>query len=266
MKRILFPILLLALLAPAVYAQTEAEMEELRQQVLYYKKCFPKKSILATESTNFILGSGKIIPVKIRSDFGAVNFVQADGGLKKEIFVLGDSGDDYISRNIEDIFDDYADCSPAFHIVAHGIADPDGSTQTVRMGGRDLTAAEVAEMIIKQLEGYHHVLNAEERPFPVVIHSCNAGKGDNSFARQLSECLSKEILDVRVVAPSGVVYSERSTVRDMNTGSSRTVYTEKVAGESGFTSGSGAGTWDVFTNGSRSRGTTDYKTTVKGLR
>lgn len=258
--------MLLAVLTPAVSAQTEAEIEELRQQVLYYKKCFPKKSVLQTTVRRFDLADGNAVSAKIRSDFNSVNFVQADPGLENVNFVLGDSGDDYINRNIEDIFDDYADCSPAFHIVAHGIADPGGSTQTVRMGGRDLTAGEVAEMIIKQLEGYHHVLNAEERPFPVVIHSCNAGKGDNSFARQLSERLSKEILDVRVVAPAGVVYSERSTERDMNTGSSRTVYTEKVAGESGFTSGSGAGTWDVFTNGSRSRGTTDYKTTVKGLR
>ncbi|MBP3639735.1 MAG: hypothetical protein J6J20_07615 [Muribaculaceae bacterium] len=266
MKKILFLILLPAMLAPAVYAQTEAEMEELRQQVLYYKKCFPKKSVLATTSTNYITDAGKVVPVKIRSDFGAENFVQMDGGLKKVNFMFGDSGDDYINRNIEDIFDDYAECSPAFHVVGHSIADPNGSAQTIRMGGMDLNAKEVAEIIIKQLEGYEHILNAEERPFPVVIHSCNAGKGDNSFAEQLSRHLAESILDVRVIAPSGVLYSERMTERDLKDGSTRTVYTEKVAGTSGFTTGADAGTWEVFTNGKCSHGRKDYKSTVREVR
>lgn len=260
----LFTILLLCLPA-LLQAQTKEEIEALRQQVLAYKKCFPARSQLTTTPARYTLNNGEEVNVRIRSDFSNENFVQSDPTLGTVRFALADGKDDYISRNVEDIMDAYGQSSPAFHIIAHGITDPNGSTQTISLDGKQLNADQVADLIVQQMQGYHHILNALETPFPVVVHSCNAAKGPDSFAEQLSKRLSEKMLNVSVVAPPNVLYGQTVTERLPN-GSTKSSYTETVVGTTGYKSGPDAGSWDIFTEGRRTQGEKTFQATLKRLR
>lgn len=256
---------LLLLFPITLRAQDNGRIEELRQKILSYKKCFPARSKLTTTPACYTLSNGEQVNVRIRSDFGKESFMQCDPTLRSISFSLSDTNDDYISRNAEDIMNAYGQSAPAFHIIAHGITDPDGSTQTISIDGKKLNAEQAAELIIQQMQGYHHIINALETPFPIVIHSCNAAKGENSFAEQLSKRLSEEMLNVSVVAPPNVLYGQTVSER-MPDGSTKSVYTETVVGETGFKSGPDAGSWDVFTNGVRSHGGQTYQSTLQHMR
>ena len=98
----------------------------------------------------------------------------------------------------------------------------------------------------------------------VVIHSCNAAKGSNSFAEQLSKRLSEKMLNVSVVAPPNVLYGQTVTERLPN-GNTKSIYTETVVGSTGYKSGPDAGSWDIFTAGRQTKGEKTFQATLKRI-
>ena len=100
-----------------------------------------------------------------------------------------------------------------YHIAAHGLVYPQTTeaTNNILIGGQTLNAAETAELIINSMQGtFHHVINAEDQPFVVVVHCCYSAQGENNFSSQLSKILAEYIPNVSVVGASDVVYCSKT--------------------------------------------------------
>lgn len=98
-----------------------------------------------------------------------------------------------------------------FNIVAHGGVKPGTkvSSNRILVGGQYFTAEEFAPVLLKHLKQYQIILAMKQEPLTIVLHSCFAGQGDNSFAQQLVDILSKDIKNVAVVAGEQIVSFEK---------------------------------------------------------
>ena len=105
----------------------------------------------------------------------------------------------------------YNHTSNIFNIVAHGGVKPGTqvSSNRILVGGEYFTAEEFAPVLLKHLKQYQIILAMKQEPLTIVLHSCFAGQGDNSFAQQLVDILSKDIQDVAVVAGEQIVSFEK---------------------------------------------------------
>ena len=233
----------------------EEEIEALRAEILAYQKCFTDRSILKTSKMSSRLPDGTDIDVLVRSDYTNERFVQGDMRLTDLKIALVDQKDEFMDKYAEEIMDEYFSTGPGFHILAHGIRNPEGPAQTISMDGRELNAEQVAGLILEQLGGYQHIINALETPFPIVVHSCNAGKGEDCFGAQLSKILKKSMLNVSVIAAPGVV---QATVRNSTRIPDDERYQEYVSDENNRARYK----WNIFIDGTRISGGDTYKDTM----
>lgn len=272
MKKISWVICLLMLCGNLSAQKT---VEEVKRELKAFQECFEKLPMPWVHTKDYVLSNGKQISLLEQSDFKRAAFASADALLervkawKESRFMSVDPGrktlmdgqdlSNWEINNIRDISNEYfKDSKNAFHLAAHGLVDEAGvSTQTIKMGGQTLNAKEAAELIVLSLQGYHNYLNIDQEPFTIVLHSCSSGKGDNSFAAQLSSELAKQIDNVAVVAAPDIVYC---TMNEQGK------YTECVISNDAIKRNNVAGekqNWRVFKNGRTFlTGTADYKSTV----
>lgn len=234
----------------------EEKIEALRAEILEYQKCFTDRSILKTSKMTSSLPDGTNIDVLVRSDYTKERFVQADTRLTNLKIALVDQKDKFMDKYAEEIMDDYFSTGPGFHILAHGVSNPNEPAKTISMDGRELNAEQVAAVILEQLGGYQHIINALETPFPIVVHSCNAGKGEDCFGAQLSKILKESMLNVSVIAAPGVV---QATVRNSDRILAEERYQEYVSDDNDYVRYK----WNIFIDGTRVSGCNTYKDTMK---
>lgn len=267
---------LLLCLVQTAWAQ-QSKADQLRAEINAYKECLIKLSMPQYHSKDYLLSNGKRINVAEQTDFQRDAFVstdplledphewinslymsQAKRGSNLTLMDMQDL-DDWQLKSIRDIADDYFHSgNSTFHVTAHGLVDAHGvSENAISMGGQQLNAKETAELILKSMADVNHLmLNTNKQPFVVVLHCCNAAQGDNSFAKQLSEALSKEIKNVAVVGSPDIIYCEKK---------SDGTYTEYISSEAAMKRNKPEKkNWLVFKNGQQAEeGTSDYKSTVK---
>jgi len=257
----------------------QSEVEQLKEQILAYQKCVEEKSLPDYHHVKRVLSNGKIINVAEQTDFfryterftsvdaflenpeewvNSVYMSQVKKGSNKGLIDTNGLSE-WEVNNIRAISNEYFKSTDnTFHIVAHGLINPHGnSANKLLMGGQELNAKEIGELILQTMEGVNHILlNAAEKPFVIVLHSCNSAEGENSFAQQLSAELSKSIDNVAVVGAPDAIYCEMDEKGN---------YTEKVSSISAIKRNQPERkNWLVFQNGKEViEGTADYKTTVK---
>lgn len=275
-KKILFYTLLWGL---SINVMAQSEMEQLKERILAYQKCIEEKSLPDYHHVKRVLSNGKMINVAEQTDFfryterftsidailenpeewaNSVYMSQVKNGSNKGLIDTNGLSE-WEVNNIRAISNEYFKSSDnTFHIAAHGLITPHGnSSNKILMGGQELNAKETAELILQTMEGVNHILlNAAEKPFVIVLHSCNSAEGENSFAQQLSAELSKSIDNVAVVGAPDAIYCEMDEKGN---------YTEKVSSINAIKRNQPEKkSWLVFQNGEQTmKGTTDYKTTVK---
>ncbi len=173
------------------YAQTE---EELRQEILKYQKCYNSWSIPLSDSQSTI--KGKKIDYTQEVNYRKATFLIADKNAEKDL-----------PASIEQINVQYSKQEKSFHILAHGLIDRYlTSTNGVAVGGYSFKPEDMAELILQKMRNYEILLKTMNEPFTVVIHSCKAGMGTNSFAQQLSAVLAGKVSDVAVIASPDLVW------------------------------------------------------------
>lgn len=255
MKKIYCCLWFLLLCGSSICAQT---LEEINRQILEYQRCFNEYSKLTPQDNVYKLPNNKNVSVVEQTDFSMAKFVSMDKNLENVNLMLMDKRDlpKWEVRSAKTIMKEYFRQPNTFHIAAHGLEDPNGtSTQTILMGGQSLTAKETAVLMLETMQDYNIILDAKEVPFSVVIHSCKSGMGDNSFAQQLSAILSESIENVAVIAAPDLI---------LTTLDESGKYSEAVISSPKNTSPSSWKNWKIFKNGmSYMEGTTDYKTTIQ---
>ena len=147
-----------------------------------------------------------------------------------------------------------------YHIAAHGLVfeDTGEAANRILIDGQELDASETAELIIKSMQGtFHHVINAENQPFVVVVHCCHSAEGENNFSSQLSKVLAEYIPNVSVVGAPDVVYCQEKDGK----------YTEYVTTESETEKENPRKLrWKVYKNGvNTNQGKYDYLETVSSI-
>lgn len=259
-----------ALPLPAM-AQSLADIEA---EILALKECVELSSLPDFHKAEHMLSSGKNVAVFEQSDFERSAFSTVDSFIenigefldsspffcdRKKLLMDPYDLSEWEKEGIRKISNEYfKNGGNNFHLAAHGLVAPDGSSSGIRIGGEDLNAEETAELIIKSMGGVNHVLlNAAHEPFTVVLHCCNSGKGEDSFAARLSLALEEYLDDVAVIAAPDIVYCTED--EDGN-------YTERIASAESIDKGSfeqDALNWLVFKSGDMvMTGTKDYGTTV----
>lgn len=100
-----------------------------------------------------------------------------------------------------------------FQLMCHGISDQSyNSLNKVYLDGKEVDADRAAEIILKEMEGYHIISKYTDRPLVVVIHACGVGgKSDASFASRLSQRLAEMSPNIYVVAAPANVYPSAKT-------------------------------------------------------
>ena len=173
------------------YAQTA---EEIRQEILEYQKCYNSWSIPLSNTHSNINGTN-------------VKYIQ-ETNYKKATFLIADEKvEKALPASIKDINIRYSKQEKSFHILAHGLTDSYlASTKEVAIGDYSFKAEEMAELILEKMRKYEILLKTMNEPFTVVIHSCKAGMGANSFAQQLSAVLAEKVSDVAVVASPDLIW------------------------------------------------------------
>ena len=297
MKTIYSPLSLLfmlLILPTSVYSQdiqTEIIQEEQRKAELLRKieafdKCFQDYTDQHTRTENFILSTGKTVSSIVRCDFKRKAFISADETLKDVRLWYNSPYLWYLKHNTGNkaLFDDrklkqwiydglenvsqkyFEEGENVFHILAHGLVVAGGkaSANTISIGGQALNAKEVAELIKLSWKGpynksiYHNVINAKQKPFTIVVHSCLSANGDNNFAKQLSEELSGFLNNASVVGSPDVVWARM--YRDGT-------YTEEISSKNA--KGEPVGPpqrWRVYHNGKETnQGEYDYRSTVRRI-
>lgn len=283
-KHIILSVFALLSVSAPVFAQTE---EELDRAIKELHKCFVELSIPQPHTKTYHLSTGKAIDVLSQNDYERSTFVSVDKTLeeirlwknspylweqrhRKDNLALMDKRDltAWEVENFGQISESYfTGSNSTFHLAAHGLLDPNdaGDSGKIKIGGQNLDAKETAELIKQAVneskEGFHHLINAEEQKFVVVLHCCNMAAGENSFAKQLSEELGEYLDDVCVVgAPDLVVCSMDWDKKE---------YTECVASDWEMRRAGTKGkieykqNWRVFKNGQDTGvGDKDYKSSV----
>ena len=273
MKKILY--IALMVLPMMAYAQTE---EELLQKYEKFQKCFEKLSMPKPHSSSVTLSSGKTVSFAAQTDYKRRAFVDVDQLLKdvsqwkespylwqlnqmKKSRAITDTKDlsKWEVERFDEIAQDYFEGNEyAFHIAAHGLVKASGkAANSILIGGQELNAKETAELILQSMEEYHHVLNAFNKEFVVVVHSCHSADGEDNFASRLSKELAEYFPNVSVVGAPQLVYC---TIQDGQ-------YTEYISTESELKKENPTNyKWKVYKNGQNTgQGTYDYQSTVKAI-
>ncbi len=190
-ERLAFAIILLTGTSSIGYAQS---YDEVVREIMSYQECFNGHSHGLREDSYYV--DGKVVKFKSAANFSTANFFVSD----TEYETAGLPG-------IETVQNWLRPEDNSFHIVAHGIVPDSGfSANEIEIGGRFLNAEQVAGLILKHLKKYELMLEMKKQPFSIVLHSCKAGCGENSFAAQLSECLEDKIRGLTVVAADDIVW------------------------------------------------------------
>jgi hypothetical protein len=241
---------LIILIAAAIGSlNVSMAQKQINDEILKFKDCFTQFSNPAVHENSYNV-NGKQVPVIEKTDFATKQFAQVDPQLNNVKLMLLDNRDlsSWERTNARTICESYfADGQPGFHIAAHGLQDPEDGDK-VKVGGKFLNPEETADLIMQTLNDFDIILDAEKKPFPIVLHTCKSGNGgENSFAAKLSSILTEKISNVAVIASPDIV---RCTID----GNDYNEYVETRHGK---------GNWLVFQNGKQTlTGTTDYKSTV----
>lgn len=232
MKKILL-LALMAVFSLSINAQTEEDVKKLKEEIIKFHECFYNKvSLPKSHEETITLSSGKTIKMLAQSDYKRSAFVSVDKLLEdvrqwkmspylwqmnhsKNNSAIMDGKDlsEWEINSFNQIAESYFKNSVStYHIAAHGLVYPTGeAANNILIGGQTLNAEETAELIINSMQGtFHHVINAEDQPFVVVVHCCHTAKGENNFASQLSKKLAEYIPNVSVVGASDLVYCEKT--------------------------------------------------------
>lgn len=217
----------------SITAQTEEDVRKLKEEIIKFHECFfNTKSLPKSHEETITLSSGKKITMLAQSDYKRSAFVSVDKLLEdvrqwkmspylwqrnhsKNNSAIMDGKDlsEWEINSFNQIAESYFKNSVStYHIAAHGLVYPTGeAANNILIGGQTLNAEETAELIINSMQGtFHHVINAEDQPFVVVVHCCHTAKGENNFASQLSKKLAEYIPNVSVVGASDLVYCEKT--------------------------------------------------------
>ena len=169
-----------------------------------------------------------------------IKYVDPDGREKK-IF-LNPTKDETLHKGATN----YKDNIPTIHIWAHG------SNKTIEFynekTGEPTTASSAGEVLDFLNEHVFPTSDAWQKhsldgtQAAIVLHSCEAGKGDNSIAQQLSEQLPNTV----VIAPTEKVAVDKATNKEL--GSYKTKVTTNDKGEKVLTT-NGMGAWTIFRDG-----------------
>lgn len=228
MKKILL-LALMAVFSLSIIAQTEEDVKKLKEEIIKFHECFYNTlSLPKSHEETITLSSGKKITMLAQSDYERSAFVSVDKLLEdvrlwkmspylwqrnhsKSNSAIMDGKDlsEWEINSFNQIADSYFKNSVStYHIAAHGLVDNTGAaTNSILIGGQTLNASETAELIINSMQGtFHHVINAEDQPFVVVVHCCHTAEGENNFSSQLSKILAEYIPNVSVVGAPDVVY------------------------------------------------------------
>lgn len=231
MKKIL--LVLMAVCSLSINAQTEEDVRKLKEEIIKFHECFFNTvSLPKSHEETITLSSGKKITMLAQSDYKRSAFVSVDKLLEdvrqwkmspylwqmnhsKNNSAIMDGKDlsEWEINSFNQIAESYFKNSVStYHIAAHGLVYPTGeAANNILIGGQTLNAEETAELIINSMQGtFHHVINAEDQPFVVVVHCCHTAKGENNFASQLSKKLAEYIPNVSVVGASDLVYCEKT--------------------------------------------------------
>lgn len=232
MKKILL-LALMAVFSLSINAQTEEDVRKLKEEIIKFHECFFNTvSLPKSHEETITLSSGKKITMLAQSDYKRSAFVSVDKLLEdvrqwkmspylwqmnhsKNNSAIMDGKDlsEWEINSFNQIAESYFKNSVStYHIAAHGLVYPTGeAANNILIGGQTLNAEETAELIINSMQGtFHHVINAEDQPFVVVVHCCHTAKGENNFASQLSKKLAEYIPNVSVVGASDLVYCEKT--------------------------------------------------------
>ena len=208
---------------------TREQLEKKKQEMLKYKHCiFENLSKPETHQETYELKSGKTISVLSQSDYSRDAFATTDEILKEfaewknspyyyrlnhrtsgKALLDSEEMDMWVKNSFDKIAKSYfEDNKDSFHITAHGLTGADGAGDKIRINGQELDAKETAELVFaSMLEEYNTILNIQDKPFTIVLHSCNTAAGDNNFAMQLSRELSSKLDNVYVVGAPDYVWA-----------------------------------------------------------
>lgn len=224
----------MAVFSLSINAQTEEDVRKLKEEIIKFHECFFNTvSLPKSHEETITLSSGKKINMLAQSDYKRSAFVSVDKLLEdvrlwkmspylwqrnhsKNNSAIMDGKDlsDWEINSFNQIAESYFKNSVStYHIAAHGLVYPQTTeaTNNILIGGQTLNAAETAELIINSMQGtFHHVINAEDQPFVVVVHCCYSAQGENNFSSQLSKILAEYIPNVSVVGASDVVYCSKT--------------------------------------------------------
>lgn len=252
MRKLVFSMLMLC--AQWSMAQT---FQQINEEILKYEQCFEQLSHPEPKSVSHQLKDGTSVEVIQRTDYRNKRFLQADPDVRQLNVNIMDNQDltNWEMQEASKIFDDAFGVGPAFNIYAHGICDPEGNSSGVRLNGKDLTPAQTAELILRTLDDYELVLNAYNRPFPIVLHTCTSAKGSNPFAAQLQREISKHIKNAVVVAADAPVYAQID---------SKGIYLETISNPPLKANAIGR-KWIAFDSNGARQTSPDWKETVRTL-
>lgn len=271
MKKYLF---ILALAFTATLTAKAQTLEEIEAEILSYIECVKQFSAPDYHNGEYILSNGKRVTVMEQTDFDRFVFSSIDAFVDnmdrffeestffnpmRRMLMDGQDLSDWEYKSANTISREYFK-SPGncFHIASHGLMSPDGNSESILMGGVELSPEETSELILKtMLDVGPAIINSKHEPFTIVLHSCGSGKGENSFAAKLSKALAQEFDNVAVVAAPDVIYCSLDEEGK---------YSERISSESDIRRGSyesACQNWMVFKNGHTfMTGTKDFAGTV----
>ena len=233
MKKIVtISLLILCVLGVSTQNVDDLTTDELLEKIKKYHECFIQLSLPSSHEESITLSSGKVVKMLAQSDYKRSTFVSVDKlledvhqwKLSPYLWQMNHSknnsaimdGKDLSNWEIES-FDQIAqsyfkNSVSTYHIAAHGLVYEDTGevSDNILIGGQILNAEETAELIIKSMQRtFHHVINAENQPFVVVVHCCHTADGEDNFSSQLSKALAEYIPNVSVVGAPNVVYCKK---------------------------------------------------------
>lgn len=234
--RFLTLLLLTILSSHGLYSQSYDNLssEDKKRAILILKECFEELSEPKPHYETYTLYNGKTVKALVQTDFKRSVFTTVDEFLEdvklwqnspyfwkmrhsKKGKTIMDAQDlsKWEINNFKTISDSYfSEGTETFHIAAHGLLHENGEVANrIKIGGQELDAKETADFIIQSMKGqFHHVINAMEKPFTIVVHSCHSAEGENNFTQQLSKYLvDNAINNVYVVGAPDVVYCTEDT-------------------------------------------------------
>lgn len=233
-------------------AQYQYSPEEVKE-IAAFENCFPQLSKPQPHRVKHTLKGGEAVTTVERTDFKNHRFVMAGPDNNRlNIALVDKSGLRYSDSDIESMLDDQFATGPGFHLNAHGVTDANGNPIGIEMDGKVLNARQTVELIMQTLDDFNIVLDAMKYPFPIVLHTCNSGKGDgNSFAAEVSRLMAEKIANATVVAADDVVYAAVAPG----------YYEEGVGADQNHESAQRP--WRIFRNGETWIGNKSYKKTMR---